>query len=85
MHTLMVILLGLALLAACLGVGWLAQGVAGVRSAALVFMPVWLACAGVNLWVGVHRGYGLRQEIPIMLMVFAEPALIAAGVWWCLG
>lgn len=35
------------------------------------------------MWVGVaHAGYSLRAELPILLLVFAIPAAIAAFVFW---
>lgn len=47
--------------------------------AAKAFVPAWLIVALVNMWVGVsHAGYTLREELPIMLLVFAVPAVLAA-------
>ena len=44
-------------------------------------MPVWLVVALVNMWVGVTRAaYTVAQELPILLVVFAVPAVIAALV-----
>ena len=41
----------------------------------LVKRPLWLAGAGINMWIGVNRaGYTYAQEFPIFLMVFAIPA-----------
>ena len=46
--------------------------------------PAWLLVAAVNMWVGVqHAGYSVREEAPILLIVFAVPAAVAAFVvWW---
>ena len=82
MHTLAVIALGVALLAACLFAGQLLGGSAGVARGALVFLPLWLAGALLNMYVGVHRaGYSVREELPVLLVVFAAPAVLAAGAW----
>lgn len=85
MHVLLVIVGGCALLGVFLLFGHLWGPDAGwPAKAALAFVPVWLAVAVANLWVGVqHAGYGLREELPILLLVFAVPAALAAGVlWW---
>ena len=43
-------------------------------------VPAWLLVAAVNMWVGVaHAGYSAREEFPILLLVFAVPA-VAAGI-----
>ncbi|MBS0509037.1 MAG: hypothetical protein JSR53_16815 [Proteobacteria bacterium] len=85
MHVLLVITAGLLLLGVFLLLGWLwGASAAGVALAARGFVPAWLLLAGVNMWVGVqHAGYGVREEAPILLLVFAVPAAVAAGVlWW---
>lgn len=85
MHVLMVIAGGLVLLGVFMLFGKLWGGdLAGVTTAAKIFIPVWLAVAIVNLWVGVSRaGYTVREEFPILLIVFAVPALVAGlSVWY---
>lgn len=85
MHVLLVILGGVVLLALFALFGWLwGASSAGIALAAKVFVPAWLVIASVNLWVGVtHAGYSVREELPILLIVFIAPAAIAAGtVWW---
>ncbi len=47
------------------------------------FIAFWLAATAFNLWVGVtHAGYSVREELPIMLVLFAVPAAIALAVRW---
>ena len=83
MHTLMVLGIGLALLVLCLLVGRALDDGAGLRSAALLFLPLWLLGAGLNLYRGVRGGgYSLAEETPIFLLVFALPALVALLLWW---
>ncbi len=81
MHVLMVIGAGLVLLGVFVLFGWLwGASAAGMALAAKVFLPAWLIVAGVNMWVGVaHAGYSVREELPILLLVFAVPA-VAAGI-----
>ena len=51
--------------------------------AAQVFIPIWLAAAGINMWIGVSQaGYSVAEELPILLLIFAPPAATAAFVWW---
>ncbi|MHA6206256.1 hypothetical protein ACXU4B_17650 [Dyella soli] len=81
MHTVIVIGSGLLLLGFMLLVGnWTGLG---VTRGALLFVPVWLALSAVNLWLGVSRaGYGVGEEMPIFLIVFGAPAVVALGAWW---
>ena len=85
MHVALVIAGGLALLGVFVLFGWLwGASSAGMALAAKCFVPAWLLVAVVNMWVGVqHAGYSVREEAPILLVVFAVPAVVAAVVlWW---
>ena len=84
MHMAMVIGAGLVLLGLFVLFGWLwGASSAGMALAAKVFVPVWLLIADTNLWVGVaHAGYTVRQELPILLIVFAVPAVVAGIALW---
>ena len=43
----------------------------------------WLAAALINLWLGVSRaGYSVAEELPIFLVVFAIPVVVALFIWW---
>ena len=47
------------------------------------FMAIWLVATAFNLWVGVsHAGYSVREELPIMLLLFAVPAGAALLARW---
>ena len=51
--------------------------------AATSFLPLWLALVVGNLWVGVlHAGYGIREELPILAVNFAVPAVVAFAAAW---
>jgi hypothetical protein len=84
MHVVMVIAGGIILLGVFLLFGKLWGGDAiGSATAAKFFIPIWLAVAIVNLWVGVSKaGYSMREELPILLIVFAVPAATAALAIW---
>ena len=84
MHVLITLIGGVLLLCVFLLFGrqW-SVGASLVGPAALTFIPIWLIVAIANLWVGVTRaGYTLRDELPILLIVFAAPALLAGLVAW---
>jgi hypothetical protein len=37
----------------------------------------------VNLWIGVTRaGYSFREELPIFLVIFLLPVVVAGMVKW---
>jgi hypothetical protein len=85
MHTLLVIVAGLATLGLSLATSWMLSGHSNAVLAvsALWFIPVWLSAAAVNLWIGVSQaGYSVADEFPIFLIVFAVPAVVALVVWW---
>jgi hypothetical protein len=47
------------------------------------FVAAWLAATVFNLWVGVsHAGYPVREELPILLLIFGVPATVALLVRW---
>jgi hypothetical protein len=79
----MVLGIGFALLSACLIAGHLLGATAGVGTGALLFLPLWFIGAGINLYLGVKTaGYTVGEELPIFLLVFAIPAIVALLVWW---
>ena len=84
MHMLMVIAGGTVLLGVFLLFGKLWGGdTAGLALAAKAFIPVWLVFSLANLWVGVsHAGYTVREELPILVVVFLVPAALAGLVIW---
>lgn len=84
MHMAMVMGAGVLLLVVFVMFGWLwGASSAGMALAAKAFVPVWLLIACLNMWVGVtHAGYTVRQEAPILLLVFAVPAFVAAIAVW---
>jgi hypothetical protein len=46
-------------------------------------LSLWLATTGANMWIGVSKaGYSAADELPILLLLFAVPAVAAALVRW---
>ena len=87
MHTLVVIVEGLILLALCLLVARIvtprdsAQLPVRLFQACKVFIGIWLVCALAMLWNEVAEGgTALAGAIPPFLLVFGVPASIAAVV-----
>jgi uncharacterized membrane protein YwaF len=79
MHTLIVTGGGVALLGIFLLLArfWTANpGIFAVVAKA--FILVWLTITLVNLWIGVrYAGYTVMQELPILLITFGIPAVLA--------
>lgn len=85
MHTIIVLAIGFGLLGLCAIAGRVLGGSPGTATAALVFLPLWLIGAGINMYMGVKgAGYSVADEAPIFLLVFAVPAAVALIVWWAL-
>jgi hypothetical protein len=83
MHTVLVITGGFVLLLIATMLGRWIGGPGSVATATLSFLPVWLVCALINMWLGVSRaGYTVAQEAPIAAVVFAVPAAVAVFLWW---
>jgi hypothetical protein len=46
--------------------------------ATFAFVAVWLAVAVLNMYFGVAKaGYAFREELPIFLVIFLLPAIVA--------
>ena len=84
MHTLLVIVGGVVLLGLFLLFGKLWGGTTpDFGAAAKAFIPVWLVICVVNLWIGVSKaGYTVREEAPVLLIVFVPPAILAGFLIW---
>ena len=82
MHTIKVILGGLALLGILFAArAWLTPRVSG-GTLFLFFTLVWFCLSVINLWNGMHRaGYSLREELPFFLLVFGVPVIAALIAW----
>ncbi len=84
MHMMLTIVAGLLLLVVFLLFGHLwGASAASVALAGKLFVPAWMLMSIANLWVGAsHAGYTMREELPILGVVFATPAVIAALAIW---
>ena len=53
----------------------------GVATAA--FVVLWLGLTAFNMWVGVTKaGYAAADELPIFLLLFGVPAIVAVVLKW---
>ncbi|MEQ1773070.1 MAG: hypothetical protein ABL891_04725 [Burkholderiales bacterium] len=51
-------------------------------NAAKFFVPIWFCAAATNMYVGVAQaGYSAMKELPIFLIIFGLPAIVAIVVW----
>ncbi|HXU33100.1 MAG TPA: hypothetical protein VN851_21240 [Thermoanaerobaculia bacterium] len=85
MRTGLFLLAGFLLLAAALILARLfSQNYPGSTTwATAAFLLLWLALTAFNLWVGVMKaGYSTREELPILLLLFGVPALVALVIRW---
>jgi hypothetical protein len=85
MRTAIIILAGLVLGALCFGVARVMTGgrPSAMTTATAVFVIIWLICAATNMWIGVTRaGYSVAEELPIFLVIFLVPAIVAVVVRW---
>ena len=85
MRTVIFILGGFVLLAACIGAARLigGNGAARIGTATMVFMAAWFHAASVNMWIGIARaGYAFAEELPIFLLIFSLPAAVAGLIYW---
>ncbi|AZO79971.1 MULTISPECIES: hypothetical protein [unclassified Bosea (in: a-proteobacteria)] len=88
MHTVKVIAAGFALLGALLLIAPRLNtgGRHPIVFAMKLFIPLWFVASVINLIIGINRaGYTFLQEVPILLVVFGVPALVAGLVWWRFG
>ena len=85
MRTLLIILGGLVLWGATLGVARLVGGSASLSSwtATGVFAVVWFVLAAANMWIGISRaGYSFLEELPIFLVIYLLPVTVAVFAKW---
>jgi len=69
MHTIIVLAIGFGLLVLCALIARLVGGPSGIAAGALVFLPLWLVGAGINMYIGVARaGYSISEEAPIFAL-----------------
>ena len=85
MRTAMILIVGMLLLVAAVIFGRLfVQYYPSAMTWAIgIFLTLWLVATGFNLWIGVNKaGYSFGEELPIMLLLFLVPALLAVIVRW---
>jgi len=85
MRSLLFLGAGFLLLTSCLILGRLfsAHYPNALYLATVTFVSAWLVIAIANMWVGVSRaGYAVAEELPIFLLIFAVPALVAVVLKW---
>jgi len=85
MRTMWILLGGFALWGACLAAARLFAGWSSgaVATATWLFVALWFVLAALNMYVGIaHAGYSFGEELPIFLLIFLLPAIVAVVVKW---
>ena len=85
MRTLLFLVVGFLLLAVCALLGRLfsAHYPNATYTATVAFILIWLGVSAANLWVGVSKGgYTFADELPIFLVIFAVPTIVAIVLKW---
>ena len=85
MRTALFLLAGFLFLGVCFILARLfsANYPAAASVATAVFVLLWLAIAAFNMWVGVAKaGYSASEELPIFLLIFGVPAVVAVILKW---
>lgn len=84
MHSVLIILGGLALWSSVLLARTMFDLRVGNSALCLGFCAVWLIAAGINLAMGMHyAGYSLMEELSFFILVFGVPAATAAMTTRC--
>jgi len=56
---------------------------AATYTATVIFVALWLVVSGANVWVDVAKaGYSLNEELPIFMLIFAVPTILAIFLKW---
>ncbi|WP_223668787.1 hypothetical protein [Kangiella shandongensis] len=80
MHTIIMMSSGILLLLIFWGAGYFTEKTKGWLTA---FIPVWFVITAVNMAVGIYEaGYTFLEELPIFLLLFGVPAIIAFIIKW---
>jgi hypothetical protein len=85
MRTLIILICGLVLWGGSLGVTRLFGDTSpGKMSlATYVFIALWFLISAGNMWIGVAQaGYSVKEELPIFLLIFSLPVVVALFVQW---
>ena len=85
MRTGLFLLSGFLFLGASLIVGKLlsANFPSATTVATALFVVLWLAISGFNMWAGVAKaGYSVTEELPIFALIFGVPVAVAILARW---
>jgi hypothetical protein len=85
LRTALIIVGGFVLWGVCLGIARVAasSSSSAIGAATSIFVVLWFGAAALNMWMGVAKaGYSFREELPIFLLIFLVPSLVAVVVKW---
>jgi hypothetical protein len=85
MRTATIIAGGFVLWGICIGIAKIGASAssAAMTAATAIFVALWFCAAAFNMWMGVAKaGYSFDEELPIFLVIFLLPALVAVVAKW---
>jgi hypothetical protein len=85
MRTVLIIVGGFIVWGVCLAIArFAAQSTPNSLTVATVaFVALWLVAAAANMWAGVAQaGYSVAEELPIFLLIFLVPSVVATVTRW---
>jgi hypothetical protein len=85
LRTALIMVGGFVLWGMCLGIARVAASPSSSATwaATSMFVLLWFGAAALNMWMGVAKaGYSFREELPIFLLIFLVPSLVAVVVKW---
>jgi len=85
MRTAIIIALGFVLWGLCIGIAKLTANLSpsSATIATAAFIAIWFVLAAVNMWVGISTaGFTFMQELPIFLLIFLLPSIVAGLLKW---
>ncbi|MBS1174026.1 MAG: hypothetical protein H6R05_157 [Burkholderiaceae bacterium] len=71
------LLIGFALLAVLIGAGRLIGQATGITKAIKLFFPLWFVYCAWHMSIGMGHGYSFLSELPLLLINFGVPAMVA--------
>ena len=56
------------------------KSASSMTAATTIFVAIWFVAAALNTWMALHAGYSFQEELPIFLLIFLLPAVVAVLV-----
>ena len=80
MRTAIIIIIGFLIWGACIGVSKILgnHSAFSMEVATYAFIGIWFGISATNMWIGISKaGYSFFEELPIFLVIFLIPSIVA--------